>query len=76
MSEATSETQEDLAEGTLMSHLVELRTRLIKAATAVGIVFFGLVFVMRPLFELVAEPLAAVLPGGKLIALEPLSTLR
>jgi sec-independent protein translocase protein TatC len=37
-----NEHPEDLAEGTLVSHLVELRSRLLKAMLAVAVIFIAL----------------------------------
>jgi sec-independent protein translocase protein TatC len=53
-----------LAEGTLISHLLELRDRLLKAMLAVGICFVPCVFYMNPLFTFVAKPLISKLPAG------------
>lgn len=55
---------EQLAEGTLISHLLELRTRLMRAAIAVVLVFAPLVFFANDLFTLIAKPLIARLPEG------------
>ncbi|HTV98069.1 MAG TPA: twin-arginine translocase subunit TatC [Steroidobacteraceae bacterium] len=58
-----------LAEGTLISHLLELRDRLLKALLAVGICFIPCAAYMNRLFTLVAEPLKKKLPpGAQLIA--------
>src|SRR5882762_7289269 len=54
----------DLAEGTLISHLLELRDRLLKAMLAVGICFVPCAFYMNQLFSFVAEPLKRKLPAG------------
>ena len=56
--------QEQLAEGTLMSHLLELRSRLMKAVLAVVVVFLCLVPFTQRVFEAVSAPLIAVLPEG------------
>jgi sec-independent protein translocase protein TatC len=56
-----------LAEGTLISHLLELRDRLLKAMLAVGICFVPCAFYMNQLFSFVAEPLKAKLPAGATI---------
>src|SRR5271169_5687523 len=56
-----------LAEGTLISHLLELRDRLLKAMLAVGICFVPCAFYMNQLFTFVAEPLKARLPAGATI---------
>ena len=47
----------DLAEGTLISHLLELRDRLLKAMLAVGICFVPCAYFMNQIFSFVAEPL-------------------
>ena len=53
-----------LAEGTLVSHLLELRDRLLKAMLAVGICFVPCAMYMNQLFSFVARPLMAKLPAG------------
>jgi len=64
-----SEEPERLAEGTLISHLLELRNRLLRALVAVGIAFIPCVFFSNELFTFVAQPLIARLPhGSNLIA--------
>ena len=55
---------ESLAEGTLISHLLELRTRLLHTVVAVAIVFVPLAFMSNRLFTLVAQPLIDKLPEG------------
>jgi sec-independent protein translocase protein TatC len=55
---------EALAEGTLISHLLELRDRLLRALIAVFIVFVPLVFFSNELFTFVARPLIEKLPEG------------
>jgi sec-independent protein translocase protein TatC len=61
--------EEKLAEGTLLSHLLELRTRLMRAFVAVAVVFVPCAFFANDLFEFMAEPLRAKLPqGGSLVA--------
>jgi len=52
-----------------ISHLVELRDRLIRALLAVLVVFFALVSWARDIYSLLAAPMLAALPeGGKMIA--------
>jgi sec-independent protein translocase protein TatC len=58
------EPEEELAEGTLMSHLLELRTRLMKAVLAVIAVFVCLVPFTNDVFEFVSKPLREALPEG------------
>ena len=66
---------EDLSEGTLLSHLVELRTRLLKIAAAVVVIFVALLPFSRKIFSLVSEPLREVLPGNAMIATQVASPL-
>jgi sec-independent protein translocase protein TatC len=64
-----SEEPEKLAEGTLISHLLELRDRLLRAMVAVGIAFVPAVYYANDLFSFIARPLLAKLPeGSNLIA--------
>ena len=74
-SETGERDKEELAEGTLLSHLVELRGRLLKVAAAVIVVFVVLLPFSRRIFEIVSAPLVDVLPGGQMIATEVASPL-
>jgi sec-independent protein translocase protein TatC len=59
----------ELAEGTLISHLLELRDRLMKAAFAIAICCIPCLLYMNKLFTFVAMPLIQKLPhGSSLIA--------
>lgn len=60
--------EEQLAEGTLLSHLIELRTRLIRISIAVIGMFVVLLPFSQRIFEVVSKPLVEVLPGQKMIA--------
>jgi sec-independent protein translocase protein TatC len=54
-----------------ISHLVELRTRLLRALSAIAVVFIALLFWPGPghIYDLLAAPLTAALPqGSKMIA--------
>ena len=64
MSAKPDDPEEQLAEGTLMSHLLELRSRLMKALLAVAAVFLVLAYWMNDVFELVSKPLRDALPEG------------
>ena len=56
-------------EQSFLSHLVELRQRLVRAAIAIVIVFLALSPFMREIFAILSAPLMSVLPEGtKLIA--------
>ena len=56
--------EEDLEEATLISHLVELRSRVMKASVAVLAIFVCLVPFAQQIFTAVADPLMAKLPEG------------
>ena len=64
----STEKKEPLAEGTLLSHLVELRRRLLIIAVSVVAVFIILLPFSRDIFSLISEPLRNVLPGNAMIA--------
>lgn len=59
-----SEEAEKLAEGTLISHLLELRARLLRAIVAVGIAIAPCLYYSNELFTFVAQPLLDKLPDG------------
>lgn len=67
--------KEDLAEGTLISHLVELRDRLLRMSIATVAVFVCLLPFSRQIFTFVAEPIRQAVPNGTLIATNPASPL-
>jgi len=56
--------REPLAEGTLISHLLELRTRLLRALTVVIIASIPCMIYANDLFALISKPLLKVLPKG------------
>lgn len=64
MSGKPDDPEEQLAEGTLMSHLLELRSRIMKALLAVIAVFLVLAYWMNDVFEVVSKPLRDALPEG------------
>ena len=66
--------KEDLAEGTLISHLLELRSRLLRAAIAIGIALVPCVIYQSRLFSFMSLPIRAKLPKGQtLIAIGVMS---
>lgn len=67
MSDA-DEGRETLAEGSLISHLLELRDRLLRAVIAIGVIFVPCAIFSDQLFTLVADPLLAKLPNGEMIS--------
>ena len=59
-----AEPAEKLAEGTLISHLLELRGRLVHAFIAIILVFIPAAFFRNEIFEHLARPLVEQLPKG------------
>lgn len=63
--------EDNTAEGTFISHLIELRDRLLRSVFAVGIVFAALVYFRNDLFEFIARPLMTrLVPGTTMITTE------
>jgi sec-independent protein translocase protein TatC len=54
----------ELAEGTLISHLLELRDRIMKSMIAVFVCFIPCAMYMNQLFTFIAQPLLRKLPMG------------
>lgn len=55
----------------LIDHLLELRSRVLRALIAIGVAVLALAPFARPLYSLVAEPLVRHLPeGGSMIAID------
>ncbi|WMS86436.1 twin-arginine translocase subunit TatC [Pleionea litopenaei] len=61
---AKDESQNSAAEMPLLGHLVELRSRLLKAVITIVVLFLGLVYFANDLYLIVAKPLIAHLPEG------------
>ncbi|MFG6665916.1 twin-arginine translocase subunit TatC [Halomonas sp. HNIBRBA4712] len=63
--------REDLSQAPLIEHLIELRSRLIKAVAVVLLMFLALYAFANDIYSFVAEPLIALLPeGSQMIATE------
>ena len=59
------------ADQPLIAHLLELRSRLLKALTGIALTFLPLAFFAQPLYTLVAQPLLKLMPhGSTMIATE------
>jgi sec-independent protein translocase protein TatC len=56
--------QEQLAEGSLISHLLELRDRLMRALIAIAVLFVPCAIFSKQLFTLIALPLIRKMPEG------------
>jgi sec-independent protein translocase protein TatC len=65
---------EKLAEGTLISHLVELRSRMMWAMLAIVIVFAVLVPFSQRIFEFVSQPIRDALPEGSAMIVTGMAT--
>lgn len=61
---AADDKQETLAEGTLMSHLLELRDRLMKALLALLLTFIPCAIYANELYSFIAQPLLEKMPKG------------
>lgn len=64
MAEARESENPEGAEGSFLSHLLELRNRLLYAVIAIGVVFVVLVPFANSIYALIASPLMAALPAG------------
>lgn len=56
--------EDKLVEGTLLSHLVELRDRLMRSMIATGIMAIPCLYFANDLFAMMTEPLRSQLPAG------------
>ena len=59
-----ADSREALAEGSLISHLIELRDRLLRAVIAVAVLFIPCAIYSNRLFTLIAQPLISKMPEG------------
>lgn len=59
--------KEELAEGTLISHLLELRDRIIRALVGIAIALVPCLFYMNEIFTFISKPLRAELPQGSAV---------
>ena len=78
MSEGPKKDELEGTEAPFVSHLIELRDRLIRAVIAIAVAFGILAFFPGPsgLYDMLAAPLAAHLPNGsKLIATNVISPI-
>ncbi|WP_447555287.1 twin-arginine translocase subunit TatC [Vreelandella sp. EE22] len=63
--------REDQSQAPLIEHLIELRSRLVKAVVVVVVIFLALYAFANDIYTFVAEPLIALLPAGsQMIATE------
>ncbi|EHJ92953.1 twin-arginine translocase subunit TatC [Vreelandella boliviensis] len=71
MSGDSKEPREEQIQAPLIEHLIELRSRLMRAVIVILVVFLGLYSFANDIYTFVAEPLMALLPeGSQMIATE------
>ncbi|MCA8866099.1 twin-arginine translocase subunit TatC [Vreelandella sp. F11] len=71
MSGDSKEPREEQSQAPLIEHLIELRSRLMRAVIVILVVFLGLYAFANDIYTFVAEPLMALLPeGSQMIATE------
>ncbi|WP_447895149.1 twin-arginine translocase subunit TatC [Vreelandella sp. GE22] len=67
----SNQPREDLSQAPLIEHLIELRSRLVKAVAVVLVMFLALYAFANDIYSFVADPLIALLPAGsQMIATE------
>ncbi len=65
----SAETEEPAQEQSFLSHLVELRQRIVRASIAIIVIFIPMTFFMQQIFDFLSRPMMTALPaGGKLLA--------
>ena len=60
----SAETEEQAPEQSFLSHLVELRQRIVRASIAIIVVFIPMAFFMQQIFDFLSRPMLAALPVG------------
>lgn len=75
MTDTAPKKEGELGEGTLMSHLTELRNRLFKIVASVFVVFLVLLPFSRQIFNFVAAPLTRFVPSGEMLAIGAVTSL-
>ena len=74
MTDTDQNDEEALQEGTFMSHLLELRNRLLYSIIAVLVVFVPMAFKSELVYHVLAEPLLNVLPNQEgMVTINPLA---
>jgi sec-independent protein translocase protein TatC len=66
-----SDDKQELGQAPLIEHLIELRSRLLRAVVAIFVIFLGLYPFSNEIYTFVAQPLMGMLPeGSQMIATE------
>lgn len=58
-----------------VSHLIELRDRLLRVVIVVGLVFIPLFYFANDLYAWLSEPLLRYLPGGRMLAIDVITPI-
>ena len=75
--EAKNQTADSASEHELpfLSHLIELRDRLLRVVIVVTLIFAVLFYFANDLYSLIAQPLLKYLPNGKMIAIDVITPI-
>ena len=58
-----------------LSHLIELRDRLMRMVMVLGVLFLGLLYFANDLYALISRPVMKYLPNGKMLAIDVITAL-
>lgn len=60
----TETVEQEEPQQTLIEHLLELRTRIMRAGICILVLFLALFAIANPLYEILSEPLVSIMPEG------------
>jgi sec-independent protein translocase protein TatC len=75
MTDKTTNQTADQGEQPFLSHLFELRDRLLRIVMVVGLIFVVLFYFANDLYTLLADPLLRYLPSGKMQAIDVITPI-
>lgn len=75
MTDKTTNQTAEQAEQPFLSHLFELRDRLLRIVMVVGLIFVVLFYFANDLYSLLADPLLRYLPSGKMQAIDVITPI-
>jgi sec-independent protein translocase protein TatC len=58
-----------------LSHLIELRDRLMRMVMVLGVLFLGLLYFANDLYALISHPVMKYLPNGKMLAIDVITPI-
>lgn len=75
--ETTNQTPDSSSEQELpfLSHLIELRDRLMRVVIVVGLLFLVLLYFANDLYSLISHPVMKYLPSGKMLAIDVITPI-